>query len=128
MPNKMLTTCSIWNIYAYFLFISCGWTRIDLVCILMSCIYSHPLFVRFLAKMDQKPFLISVTSMRSSVHNKVDATRQISIKNSMVKTDWILSPNLFCLLCTMLENRLLRRNFGPKRDKLTGGSRKLHNE
>jgi hypothetical protein len=26
------------------------------------------------------------------------------------------------------ENRVLRRIFGPKRDKVTGGSRKLHNE
>jgi hypothetical protein len=26
------------------------------------------------------------------------------------------------------ENRLLRRIFGPKRDEVTGGSRKLHNE
>jgi hypothetical protein len=28
----------------------------------------------------------------------------------------------------VLENRLLRRIFGPKRDELTGGCRKLHNE
>jgi hypothetical protein len=28
----------------------------------------------------------------------------------------------------VLKNRLLRRIFGPKRDKLTGGWRKLHNE
>jgi hypothetical protein len=27
-----------------------------------------------------------------------------------------------------LENRVLRRIFGPKRDKVTGGWRKLHNE
>jgi hypothetical protein len=26
------------------------------------------------------------------------------------------------------ENRVLRRIFGPKRDKVTGGWRKLHNE
>jgi hypothetical protein len=26
------------------------------------------------------------------------------------------------------ENRVLRRVFGPKRDKVTGGWRKLHNE
>jgi hypothetical protein len=26
------------------------------------------------------------------------------------------------------ENRLLRRIFGPKRDEVTGGWRKLHNE
>jgi hypothetical protein len=26
------------------------------------------------------------------------------------------------------ENRVLRRIFGPKRDKMTGGWRKLHNE
>jgi hypothetical protein len=28
----------------------------------------------------------------------------------------------------VFENRVLRRIFGPKRDELTGGSRKLHNE
>jgi hypothetical protein len=28
----------------------------------------------------------------------------------------------------VLENRLLRRIFGPKRDEQTGGWRKLHNE
>jgi hypothetical protein len=28
----------------------------------------------------------------------------------------------------VFENRVLRRIFGPKRDKLTGGWRKLHNE
>jgi hypothetical protein len=28
----------------------------------------------------------------------------------------------------MFENRVLRRIFGPKRDEMTGGWRKLHNE
>jgi hypothetical protein len=28
----------------------------------------------------------------------------------------------------MLENRVLRRIFGPNRDEVTGGWRKLHNE
>jgi hypothetical protein len=28
----------------------------------------------------------------------------------------------------MFENRVLKRIFGPKRDKVTGGWRKLHNE
>jgi hypothetical protein len=28
----------------------------------------------------------------------------------------------------VLENRMLRRIFGPKRDRVTGGWRKLHNE
>jgi hypothetical protein len=28
----------------------------------------------------------------------------------------------------MFENRVLRRIFGPKRNKVTGGCRKLHNE
>jgi hypothetical protein len=28
----------------------------------------------------------------------------------------------------MSENRMLRRIFGPKRDEVTGGWRKLHNE
>jgi hypothetical protein len=28
----------------------------------------------------------------------------------------------------MLENRVLKRIFGSKRDEVTGGSRKLHNE
>jgi hypothetical protein len=28
----------------------------------------------------------------------------------------------------MLENRVLRRIFGPKRDEVTGGWRKIHNE
>jgi hypothetical protein len=29
---------------------------------------------------------------------------------------------------TVFENRMLRRVFGPKRDEVTGGRRKLHNE
>jgi hypothetical protein len=29
---------------------------------------------------------------------------------------------------TVFENRVLRRIFGPKRDEVTGGWRKLHNE
>ena len=28
----------------------------------------------------------------------------------------------------MIENRVLRRVFGPKRDEVTGESKKLHNE
>jgi hypothetical protein len=28
----------------------------------------------------------------------------------------------------MFENRVLRRIFGPKRDEVTGGWRRLHNE
>jgi hypothetical protein len=28
----------------------------------------------------------------------------------------------------MFENRVLRRTFGPKRDEVAGGCRKLHNE
>jgi hypothetical protein len=28
----------------------------------------------------------------------------------------------------VFENRVLRRTFGPKRDEVTGGRRKLHNE
>jgi hypothetical protein len=28
----------------------------------------------------------------------------------------------------MFENRVLSREFGPKRDEMTGGWRKLHNE
>jgi hypothetical protein len=28
----------------------------------------------------------------------------------------------------VFENRVLRRIFAPKRDEVTGGSRKLHNE
>jgi hypothetical protein len=28
----------------------------------------------------------------------------------------------------VFENRVLRRIFGPKRDEVTGGLRKLHNE
>jgi hypothetical protein len=28
----------------------------------------------------------------------------------------------------VFENRVLRRIFGPKKDEVTGGSRKLHNE
>jgi hypothetical protein len=28
----------------------------------------------------------------------------------------------------VFENRVLRRIFGPKRDEVTGGQRKLHNE
>jgi hypothetical protein len=44
------------------------------------------------------------------------------------------SNNENCLACNMthglrvFENRVLRRIFGPKRDEMTGGWRKLHNE
>jgi hypothetical protein len=31
-------------------------------------------------------------------------------------------------LCVIFENRVLRRIFGPKRDEVMGGWRKLHNE
>jgi hypothetical protein len=40
------------------------------------------------------------------------ATHQISIK----------------IVIKVFENRVLRRIFGPKRDEVTGGWRKLHNE
>jgi len=33
-----------------------------------------------------------------------------------------------CVLMRVLENRMLRRIFGPKRDEVTGEWRKLHNE
>jgi hypothetical protein len=36
-----------------------------------------------------------------------------------------------CVMCPVMwvfENRVLRRIFGPKRDEVTGGWRKLHNE
>jgi hypothetical protein len=32
------------------------------------------------------------------------------------------------LTLRVFENRVLRRIFGPKRDEVTGGWRKLHNE
>jgi hypothetical protein len=32
------------------------------------------------------------------------------------------------VLLRVFENRVLRRLFGPKRDEVTGGWRKLHNE
>jgi hypothetical protein len=32
------------------------------------------------------------------------------------------------LVTSVRENRVLRRIFGPKRDEVTGGLRKLHNE
>jgi hypothetical protein len=32
------------------------------------------------------------------------------------------------LSLTLRENAVLRRVFGPKRDEVTGGQRKLHNE
>jgi len=40
---------------------------------------------------------------------------------------WSLTLREECRL-RMFENRVLRRIFGPKRDKLTGEWRKLHNE
>jgi hypothetical protein len=41
-----------------------------------------------------------------------------------------LSEVYFCsdLARRVFENRVLRRIFGPKRDEVTGGWRKLHNE
>jgi hypothetical protein len=36
--------------------------------------------------------------------------------------------SLFVLLLIFYENRVLGRIFGPKRDEITGGWRKLHNE
>jgi hypothetical protein len=38
----------------------------------------------------------------------------------------VISSNLG--LNNVLSNRVLRRIFGPKRDEMTGGWRKLHNE
>jgi hypothetical protein len=35
---------------------------------------------------------------------------------------------LLLLLLRVFENRVLRRIFGPKKDEVTGGWRKLHNE
>jgi hypothetical protein len=35
---------------------------------------------------------------------------------------------IFYLVLRMFENRVLRRIFGPKRDEMTGGWRKLHND
>jgi hypothetical protein len=34
----------------------------------------------------------------------------------------------FSEILRVFENRVLRRIFGPKRDEVTGGWRKLHNE
>jgi hypothetical protein len=33
-----------------------------------------------------------------------------------------------CIVTSLLENGVLRGIFGPKRDEITGGWRKLHNE
>jgi hypothetical protein len=35
---------------------------------------------------------------------------------------------LIIIILTVFESRVLRRIFGPKRDEMTGGLRKLHNE
>jgi hypothetical protein len=40
---------------------------------------------------------------------------------------WLLTLREECRL-RVFENRVLRKKFGPKRDKLTGEWRKLHNE
>jgi hypothetical protein len=40
---------------------------------------------------------------------------------------WLLTMREECRL-KVFENRALRRRFGPKRDKVTGEWRKLHNE
>jgi hypothetical protein len=39
-----------------------------------------------------------------------------------------IQSRTFCLLVLAFENRVLRRIFGPKRDEVTGGWGKLHNE
>jgi hypothetical protein len=39
-----------------------------------------------------------------------------------------MSCSVFSLWSQVFENRVLRRIFGPKRDRVTGGWRKLHNE
>jgi len=41
---------------------------------------------------------------------------------------WSLTLREVCSRLRVLENKVLRRIFGPKRDKGTGGWRKLHNE
>jgi hypothetical protein len=43
--------------------------------------------------------------------------------NSACDTVWMTIHGL-----CVLENRMLRKIFGPKRDEVTGGWRKLHNE
>jgi CRISPR/Cas system-associated protein Cas7 (RAMP superfamily) len=47
--------------------------------------------------------------------------RHIYLSELEDKNETISLPGVF-------ENRVLRRIFGPKRDKVTGGWRKLHNE
>jgi hypothetical protein len=41
---------------------------------------------------------------------------------------WFLTLREEYSRLSMFENRMLRRIFGPKRDEVTGGWRKLHNE
>jgi hypothetical protein len=49
-------------------------------------------------------------------------TRQPMLGGSLVTMAWHV------LRLRMSENRVLRRIFGPKRDEMTGGWRKLHND
>jgi hypothetical protein len=50
--------------------------------------------------------------------------------SSRVQNEGILKENTTFLKCMIseVENRLLRIIFGPKRDGVTGGWRKLHNK
>jgi hypothetical protein len=52
----------------------------------------------------------------------------IAVPQSLVYFLFIFSFYLYNFLLRVFENRVLRRIFGQKRDEVTGGWRKLHNE
>jgi hypothetical protein len=58
--------------------------------------------------------------------DKVPNKPYISVQNDLRSPNFLaIGSTLFRL--RVFENRVLRRIFGPKRDEVTGGWRKLHN-
>ena len=70
--------------------------------------------------------LLSSSSLSKNLKIKIYRTAVLPVVLYGCET-WLLTFREECRL-RMFENRVLRRIFGPKRDKTTGVWRKLHNE
>jgi hypothetical protein len=53
---------------------------------------------------------------------------KIKIYKTIILPVVLYGCEIWSLTLTVFENRVFRRIFGPKRDEVTGGWRKLHNE
>jgi hypothetical protein len=53
---------------------------------------------------------------------------KITIYQTIILPVVLYGCETWSLILTVFENKVVRRIFGPKRDEVTGGWRKLHNE